>query len=184
MLEHELPVAIGAPKSEVWSYVSNMANWAGNLPGYRAFEVLNDTDSLWTLKVGVGALVRTVKVRVHVTVWREPDRVDFTYRLEGDPVDGAGSYRATTNQDGGTDVVLTVQINGQGPMAPAWEAMARPILPKFAKGFGDSLRAEIESIVGKTTPPEVGPFIHRPLDRKVGLLRRMWRRVTGIFEPA
>ena len=46
----------------------------------------------WTLKVGVGGLVRTVKVQVHVDQWDGPERVLFSYKLEGDPVQGGGSY--------------------------------------------------------------------------------------------
>lgn len=184
MLKHELLVAIEAPRPTVWSYVSDMANWASNLPGYRSFEVLDSTDSLWTLKVGVGALVRTVRVKVHVTVWNEPDRVDFTYQLEGDPVYGAGSYVATACEGGGTDVVLTIQINGQGPMAPAWEAMARPILPKLAKGFGESLKAEIERIAAMSGLPKERPEIYRSAKEPAGLLKRLWRMITRIFRPA
>ena len=111
-----------------------MANWASNMPGYRAFEVLNDRQSLWTLKLGFGTLVRTVRVKVHIDAWDEPHRVTFSYRLETDPVDGEGSYVAGVGPNGGTDVELTLRINGQGPMAPAWEAMARPVLPKLISG--------------------------------------------------
>src|SRR3546814_7705613 len=52
-------------------------------------------DSQWTLKVGAGGLVRTVNVNVHVDQWDGPERVDFSYRLQGEPVVGSGAYVAT-----------------------------------------------------------------------------------------
>lgn len=145
MLEHQQPISIGAANALVWSYVSDMANWAAIMPGFRDYEVVSDADSRWTLKVGVGALVKTVHVLVHIDLWREPDRVEFSYRLEGEPVSGSGAYQATSPVPDATEVMLTVSIVGSGPMAPAWEAMARPILPRLANGFAQELKLRIES---------------------------------------
>ena len=59
------------------------------MPGYQSCEMEDEDNSLWVLKVGVGGMVRTVKVKVHVVEWAGPGRVDFTYRLMGDPVEGS-----------------------------------------------------------------------------------------------
>jgi hypothetical protein len=40
-------------------------------------------------------------------------------------------------------------VNGEGPMAPMWEAMGKPLLPKFALAFAEQFKAEIEQ---KSTP--------------------------------
>lgn len=175
MIEHSLSVAIAAPRDRVWTYVSEMENWASNMPGYREFEVLSERDTRWTLKVGVAALVRTVKVLVHIDRWEGPDHVAFTYNLENDPVDGAGTYSAVSREDGGTDVTLAVTINGQGPMAPAWEAMARPLLPRLAGGFVDALKAKIEEREADTAVEEAevpDAEAHPPN----GLWKRLMRR--------
>jgi carbon monoxide dehydrogenase subunit G len=182
MLEHQVPISINASKAAVWSYVSDMANWASNFPGYRSFEVFSQTDSGWTLKVGVGALVRTVKVKVHVELWREPDRVEFIFRLDAEAVDGSGSYVATASQDGGTNIILTIRINGQGAMAPAWEAMARPVLPKLVKGFGESLKAEMEQRTAAALENE-GPQSSVRLT-EAGWLRRIWRSLVRLLPSA
>ena len=144
MLEHRQDIVVDAPLARVWGHVGDMANWAAHMPGYQSFEVVSDRESLWILKVGVAALVRTVRVLVHIDRWDGPEAVDFTYRLEGDPVDGVGTYRARTGQEDATEIELWVTINGQGPMSPVWEAMARPILPRLAKGFAEALKTKIE----------------------------------------
>jgi carbon monoxide dehydrogenase subunit G len=148
MIEHDLRVGIDAPIDQVWDYVREMGNWAASMPGYREYEALDDTgtDTRWTLKVGAAALVRTVVVLVHVDRWDGPDRVTFTYRLDNDPVDGAGTYTAHRREDGGTDIALAITIRGQGPMAPVWEALAKPLLPKLARGFAEALKDKIEQI--------------------------------------
>ena len=118
------------------------------MPGYRECTIIDANDSRWTLKVGVGGLVRTVKVRVHVEEWNEPERVSFSYKLEGDPVQGGGSYAASRMGVQQTEIALRVRVEGSGPMAPMWEAMSRPLLPQLAKSFAEKLKTEIETAAG------------------------------------
>lgn len=147
MIDAEESVLINVGIDDVWCYVKDMQRWAGMMPGYRECTIIDANDSLWTLKVGVGGLVRTVKVRVHVDEWDEPRRVSFSYQLEGDPVRGGGVYVARRKGACETEVALGVRVEGSGPMAPMWEAMSRPLLPKLAKSFAEKLKAEIETAV-------------------------------------
>ena len=145
MIEIERSFLIDAGIDAVWRYVKDMQRWAVLMPGYRECSVIDANDSRWMLKVGVGGLVRTVNVLVHVDEWHEPARVDFSYRLEGDPVQGSGSYTALEKGAEETEVELRVTVAGSGPLAPMWEAMSRPLLPKLAKSFAEKLKTEIES---------------------------------------
>jgi carbon monoxide dehydrogenase subunit G len=150
MIDVERSVLINVGIDALWHYVKDMQRWAALMPGYRECAVIDAHDSRWTLKVGVGGLVRTVKVLVHVDEWHEPMRVSFSYSLEGDPVQGSGSYIALQKGAAETEVVLRVSVAGSGPMAPMWEAMSRPLLPQLAKSFAERLKAEIENA---TLPP-------------------------------
>lgn len=100
------------------------------------------------MKVGAGALVRSVKVSVQVDRWAGPEEVDFTYKLAGDPVQGGGTYRAYSLAPNQTQMTLAVRVEGTGPMAPMWEAMGRPLLPKFARSFAEQFKAEVEQFAG------------------------------------
>lgn len=160
MIETRQQVSIAAPIEETWSYARDVERWAEIMPGYQSCEIVDEDNSLWALKVGVGGLVRTVRVDVHVKEWAGPERVDFAFRLRGDPVEGSGSYHALREEDGRTQVTLHVRVNGSGPMAPMWEAMGGPILPRFARGFAEDLKARIEAAAGAPQPP---PPSRRPL---------------------
>jgi carbon monoxide dehydrogenase subunit G len=149
MIEADTSIVVAADIDSVWNYVKDIHSWANLMPGMQECAVLDTDNSRWTLKVGVGGLVRTVKVLVHVDEWQEPTRVNFSYTLEGDPVEGGGAYSATPVSDTETEVTLHVRVAGSGPMAPMWEAMSRPLLPQLAKSFAKQLKAEIE----KTTAP-------------------------------
>jgi carbon monoxide dehydrogenase subunit G len=145
MIEAEQTVLVGTTIDGVWDYVRDIRRWANLMPGMRECTVIDANQSRWTLKVGVGGLVRTVNVLVQIDQWDGPERVSFSYKLEGDPVEGGGSYVASRKGARETEVTLSVQVRGSGPLAPMWEAMGRPLLPKLAKGFAGQLKAEIEN---------------------------------------
>jgi carbon monoxide dehydrogenase subunit G len=144
MIEAEQTISIDAAIDCVWGHVNDLQKWAGLVPGCRACEVINSDDSRWILKVGVGGLVRTVNVLVHVDQWDGPEQVNFSYKLEGDPVIGDGSYTAARKAADETQVTLRVRVEGSGSMAPLWEAISKPLLPQLAKSFAGRLKAEIE----------------------------------------
>jgi carbon monoxide dehydrogenase subunit G len=79
------------PLDTVWAFVSDMNNWAPFLAGYQKHEILDGTDSLWTLKGEVGILSRMVELRAHVTEWEAPQKVSFTLTGVNEAVDGGGS---------------------------------------------------------------------------------------------
>jgi carbon monoxide dehydrogenase subunit G len=181
MIETEQAIVIDAPIEAVWRYANDIAAWAKLMPGLQDCEIVDEDDSLWKLKIGVGALVRTVTVSVHVDRWAGPGEVDFTYALKGDPVQGVGTYRARSVSPHRTEIALGVQVIGTGPMAPMWEAMGKPLLPTFARAFAEQFKAEVEQAVtpgdAVVVPPGVavrGSPIARPIARLVAWLRRLF----------
>jgi carbon monoxide dehydrogenase subunit G len=154
MIEAQQSLAIDANIDRIWDYVSDIRRWANLMPGCKDCNVIDAHDSRWVLKVGVGALVRTVNVLVHVDEWSGPHEVKFSYQLEGDPVKGGGAYLASITSPQETEVTLVVRVEGSGPMAPMWEALCKPLLPQLAKAFAGKLKAEIEKVSGVS---EVSP---------------------------
>jgi carbon monoxide dehydrogenase subunit G len=88
-VEYTTKVALGC--EVIWEFVKDMNNWAPYLTGYQKHEIIDETDSVWTLKGDVGVLARIVKLRVHVTEWSGPTRVSFTLTGLNEPVDGGGT---------------------------------------------------------------------------------------------
>ena len=176
MIETAQSVVIAAPIGSVWDYAKDVERWAEIMPGYQECTIADEDNSRWVLKVGVGGLVRTVKVQVRVDEWAGPGRVTFSFRLEGDPVSGGGTYRAVSQGPGATGVTLHVRVEGGGPMAPMWEAMGGPLLPKFALAFANQLKARIEGSVGAVVAAP-SPAPPSPLARIGQWLRNLWGRL-------
>ena len=91
MPEVTYKTTMNLPVEDVWEFVKDMNNWAPFLTGYQKHEIIDDTDSIWTLKGDVGVLARTVELKAHVTEWAGPERVSFTLTGLNEPVEGGGT---------------------------------------------------------------------------------------------
>lgn len=92
MPEVSYTTVVRAPRQDVWDFVKDMGNWAPLITGYQDHEVINELDSMWTLKGDVGVLSRKVRFRVHITEWTEPTRVAFTMTGETEQIRGEGIF--------------------------------------------------------------------------------------------
>jgi carbon monoxide dehydrogenase subunit G len=146
MIETEQSTSINASIDAVWTYVQDIRRWADLFPGCQECAVQDEHNSRWILKVGAGGLVRTVTVVVHVDDWAGPERVSFSFTLQGDPVEGSGIYRAERTGPEETSVCLKVCVAGSGALAPMWEALSKPLLPRLARSFAEKLKARIEML--------------------------------------
>ena len=90
MPEVEYTTKMALSRELVWEFVKDMNNWAPMLTGYQKHEIIDDKDSIWTLKGDVGILSRMVRLKAHVTEWSDRDRVAFTLEGQNEKVDGGG----------------------------------------------------------------------------------------------
>ena len=93
MPEVEYTTTMSLPPEAVWAFVSDMNNWAPFLTGYQKHEIVDERDSIWTLKGDVGVLSRVVQLRAHVTEWSGPERVSFTLTGLNETVEGGGTLQ-------------------------------------------------------------------------------------------
>jgi carbon monoxide dehydrogenase subunit G len=179
VIETAQTVTVDCGIDATWAYAKDFERWASIMPGYQSCEIADADNSRWILKIGVGGLVRTVKVKVQVLEWAGPERVDFSFNLEGDPVTGSGSYFAASKGDAQTEMTLRVQVSGSGPMAPMWEAMGGPVLPKFAMAFAEQLKGRIEEFNGVDPSKSAVPGRTTGLAAFTAWLRSLWNAIFG-----
>ncbi len=120
MPEVEYTTTMALSRDLVWDFVKDMNNWAPMLTGYQTHEILDETDSLWTLKGDVGILSRVVKLRAHVTEWIDRERVTFTLTGLNEKVDG-----------GGVLVMNDVEVDAPAPPKPKRRWFGRRLLDWF-----------------------------------------------------
>jgi len=153
MIEADHSIVIDTGIRSVWNYVEDIRGWALLFPGCKECHVIDDHHSKWVIKVGAGGMVKTVNVLVEVLDWDGPEKVEFNYTLDVEPVTGSGAYTAKKLGENATEVTLKLEVAGNGQMAPMWEAMCKPLLPQMAKSFAGRLKTEIEASAGIAPAP-------------------------------
>jgi len=90
MPEVEYSTTMALSRAQIWDFIKDMNNWAPFLTGYQKHEIIDETDSIWSLKGDVGILSRLVKLQAHITAWIDEERVEFTLTGLNEKVDGGG----------------------------------------------------------------------------------------------
>ena len=188
MLKNEYSFVVEQPLTDVWAFVEDIPRWASLFPGHQQCQLINKNDSLWTIKVSAAGVTRTDTVQVNVQNQNGPTQVDFTFEVNDLPVKGNGIYVAKDLNATQTEVTLSVNIIGSGPMAPMWEAVGTPLLPEFVKTFSNRLKAEMESSESfNSETATVNQKSNFAFDMLKGLFKttvtRLVSAIRGLFGP-
>ena len=111
--EVEYTTSVALAREFIWECVKDMNNWAPGLTGYQKHEIIDEADSIWTLKGDVGVLARVVRLRAHVTEWSGQERVSFTLTGLNEAVEGGGTLELVPAADGAA-------LQAPGPERRSW----------------------------------------------------------------
>jgi carbon monoxide dehydrogenase subunit G len=175
MPEVEYTTVVNLPPEKVWDFVKDMNNWAPFLTGYQKHEIVNETDSIWTLKGDVGVLARTVELKAHITEWNGPERVSFTLAGINELVDGGGTllmgpYTSLPNESAPVvkrrsffqrfvDAIFRFLFRRMNGPAPEREARALPLANGSASKLQFVLRMDAGGPSGPLVNAMLGPAL-------------------------
>ena len=89
---------IDIARPDVWEFVKDMNNWAPFAQGYQEHEVINERESVWTVKGEVGPISRLTQFHVKITEGIEGEGVEFTLDGLNEPITGGGSIRLVDSE--------------------------------------------------------------------------------------
>lgn len=167
---------MAAPRAVVWEFVRDMNNWAPFTRGYQSHEIINERESIWTVKGDLGPISRVTKFHITITEWVEGERVGFTVRGLNEPITGAGAIHLTdAAEDSQTEIRGEATLTFGGSIGPVVNHLIGP----FIKSGADELVTKIIiAIVGEAPPRR--PFILLvPFIRLRDLFRALMRRLRG-----
>ncbi len=146
---------MAAPRAVVWEFVRDMNNWAPFTRGYQSHEIINERESIWTVKGDLGPISRVTKFHITITEWVEGERVGFTVRGLNEPITGAGAIQLSdAAEDSRTEIRGEATLNFGGSIGPVVNHLIGP----FIKSGADELVTKIIiAIVGEAPPRR--PFV-------------------------
>lgn len=147
MPEISYTAIMNAPRPRVWEFVRDMNNWAPFTKGYQAHDVLNDRESLWTVKGDLGPISRVTKFHVTITEWVEGERVAFTVRGRNEPLSGEGAIQLRDDGNGAqTEIRGEATIEFGGSLGPVVNEL---IVPFIRLGADELVTKIVVAITGE-----------------------------------
>ena|SRR5699024_268689 len=134
---HDSTITI--PIDFVWSFVSNMNNWAPLVPGYMEHEIINDRESTWKFKGDIGIVQKTVHLKIEIIKWEEPTKVTFQLTGLSENFKGNGYFLAKELSGRETEITGCLDITAKGMMAPVVNPILKSFIPKTTKEFTESV---------------------------------------------
>ena len=143
MPEVEYVTTVDAPLDRVWDFVQDMNRWGHLLVGFQSVEIIDDRQSIWTLKGDVGILTREVRMQVDITEWLPNERVSFTLTGITERLDGAGTFLMAEAGTAAPASAESAPVPAPVPSAPKvgpfkrlQRAMARAMFRRIRKRAG------------------------------------------------
>lgn len=133
---------INVPIQDVWNFVSSINNWAPLVPGYIDHELINDNESTWEFKGDLGFMKKKVKLKVDITIWQEPNKVEFNLTNMSDKFGGSGYFEAIEVDETSTKMMGKLDITADGAMGPMINSILKNFVPQTAQEL-------IEAVSGK-----------------------------------
>jgi carbon monoxide dehydrogenase subunit G len=149
MPEITYTTTMAAPRATVWEFVRDMNNWAPLTRGYQEHEVIDDRESIWTVKGDVGPISRVTKFRVNITEWVEGERVAFTVTGLNEPINGQGAITiADGEQAASTAIQGKATIEMGGTLGPVVNQL---IVPFVEEGADELVTKIVIAVTGDET---------------------------------
>jgi len=128
---HEMKVDL--PIEKVWSFISDMNNWAPLVPGYLEHEILNDRQSTWKFIGEIGVVQKTVHLKIDIIKWQEPSKVTFNLTGLNENFKGSGYFKAQAIDERQTEITGRLDITAKGLMGPMINSVLKSLVPRTTK---------------------------------------------------
>lgn len=143
MPSKEIVFNVNLPIRAVWSFMSDRREVGCLFPGCKGVEILNDLDSIWTVKFSVGPFTRTLRMKTHTTELRELERLSWT--AHGDNVTASGTVRLEKLTNEETEVTYRIEAHVEGTFHVLQDIVIAEQLGEVARKFMKAVKERLES---------------------------------------
>lgn len=141
----EFTFMVRLPIKAVWSFMSDRHEVGCLFPGCKGVKILNDLDSIWTVKVTFGPFSRTVQMRTHTTELIEFEKL--AWEAEGDHLKTSGAVSLQKVSDDETQVTYRIEGHVTGHLAAIQDMVVAEKLRELAKKFIHNIKEQLEWVI-------------------------------------
>ncbi len=142
MPSKETVFTIELPIKAVWSFLSDRHEVGCLFPGCKGVKILNDRDSIWTIKMSFGPFSRTVEMKAHTTEMVEHERMSWT--AQGDHLQTSGFVSLRSISEGETEVTYRLEGHVSGPFSALQDIVVAEKLGELVRKFVVNIKERLE----------------------------------------
>ncbi len=142
MPSKEVTCTINMPIRSVWAFMIDRLEVGCLFPGCKGVKILNDLDSIWTIKMSLGPFSRTIEMFAHTTELDEQRRLAWTATHEHLITSGIVTFRKISEEE--TEITYHLQGHVSGHFSFLQDIVVAEKLGEVTRGFMKAIKERLE----------------------------------------
>ena len=138
----EVVFTVKLPIRSVWSFMIDRREVGCLFPGCKGVKILNDLDSIWTIKMSLGPFTRTIEMQAHTTELDEHKRMAWTATHEHLLTSGTVTFRKISEDE--TEVTYHLEGHVNGHFSFLQDMVVAEKLGEVTRGFMKAIKERLE----------------------------------------
>jgi carbon monoxide dehydrogenase subunit G len=147
MPTREVIFTVKLPIKSVWSFMIDRKEVGCLFPGCKGVTILDDLDSLWTIKMSLGPFSRTIEMHAHTTEMIEQQRLAWTATHEHLITSGIVTFRKVSEVE--TEITYHLEGHVTGHFTFLQDIVVAEKLGEVTRGFMKAIKERLEYDAGK-----------------------------------
>jgi carbon monoxide dehydrogenase subunit G len=138
----EVVFTVKLPIRMVWSFMTDRREVGCLFPGCKGVKLLNDLDSIWTLKMSLGPFSRTIEMKAHTVEMIENERMSWT--ATGDNLITSGFVTVRKLSEDETEITYRLEGHVTGHFTFLQDIVVAEKLGEVTRGFMKNIKERLE----------------------------------------
>ena len=146
MPTREVIFTVKLPIKSVWSFMIDRKEVGCLFPGCKGVTILDDLDSIWTIKMSLGPFSRPIEMHAHTTELIEQQRLAWTATHEHLITSGIVTFRKVS--EGETEITYHLEGHVTGHFTFLQDIVVAEKLGEVTRGFMKAIKERLEYDAG------------------------------------
>jgi carbon monoxide dehydrogenase subunit G len=149
MPSKEVVFNVKLPIKFVWSFMVDRSEVGCLFPGCKRVRILNDLDSIWTVKMSLGPFSRTIEMNAHTIEQIENERIAWTATHEHLVTSGITTLRKISDAE--TEITYRLEGHVIGHFSFLQDIVVAEKLGELTRAFMKNIKERLEMNVEQET---------------------------------
>lgn len=142
MPHKETVFTIKMPIEYVWSFMIDRREVGCLFPGCVRVKIIDDLDSVWTVKFSLGPFTRTLEMKTHTTETVEMEKLSWV--ASGENMKASGSVALRKISDDETEISYRIEGHVTGRFSFLQDIVVAEKLGEVTRGFMKNIKERLE----------------------------------------